>query len=69
MNKPKMFWHKDAPLKAKVLLWWTRLWVRKYEFHWTLETDNRICSHLTREGLKWYCIDLTRRRRLARNAK
>lgn len=49
----------------RLRLWWSRLWVRKDEFHWTLDLDMDIYINLSEEKRKWYMSDLVRRRKIA----
>jgi hypothetical protein len=52
------------PLRLR--LWWCRLWLRKDEFHPSLNHDATIAHHLKEKGgweaLRNYQMDVTRRR-------
>ena len=58
-------WIQGTPVRIKLKLWWCRLWVRKDEFHWTLDYGSLNMLYMTKEGMKWHHKDLTRRRDIA----
>jgi len=52
-------WH------VKVKLRWNRLWIRKDEFHPSLNSDFRIMLGMTKEEREAYQLDLVKRRDIA----
>lgn len=63
---------KRLPIKIKnriwnkyILTWWYRLWIRKNEFHRSLDIDGLAMSEMNREESKTYIADLVRRRNIA----
>ncbi len=54
-HRPRMFWH--------------RLWVRKDEFHKSLETDVRALSLMNAGDADRYAAGLARRRKIAHDRK
>jgi hypothetical protein len=44
---------------------WARLWIRKDEFHWSLDSDISSMGALTPEEKLWYMNDLLLRRQRA----
>lgn len=50
---------------AKGRVWWNKLWIRKDEFHSSLNLDTDALLRLDKEGKKAYLRDLMRRRNLA----
>lgn len=62
--------HSLGRLKRKIWnkrikLWWARLWIRKDEFHWSLDIDTLARFEMTSEENEKYMADLARRRQLA----
>jgi len=53
------------PIVLRLKFWWNRLWIRKDEFHSSLDSDFRIMSALSSEGRREYGKDLARRRWIA----
>lgn len=49
----------------RILLWWYRLWIRKDEFHDSLDIDLGAAFVMNDEELKKYKEDLYRRRDIA----
>ena len=67
--KNKLFVHFYF-LKVKIwncglYLWWNRLWIRKNEFHQSLDIDFEAMSYMTREQQECYLTELTKRRMIA----
>jgi hypothetical protein len=48
-----------------ILLWWYRLWIRKDEFHKSLNPDFSAMLVMDKEELKEYHLDIVRRRNIA----
>jgi len=46
----------------RILLFWNRLWIRKDEFHSSLDLDTEAVSVMDEEERKDYLLDLNRRR-------
>lgn len=63
---------KSLPGKIKrriwnkhILLWWHKLWIRKDEFHHSLDMDGLAILEMDKRELKEYRADLVRRRQIA----
>lgn len=52
-------------LKTKLTLFWHRLWIRKDEFHISLNLDVTLMWDMTSEEQEEYLQDLARRRKKA----
>jgi hypothetical protein len=52
----------------RILLFWNRLWIRKDEFHSSLDLDIEAVSVMNEEERKDYFLDLNRRRAKAHRA-
>jgi len=52
-------------IKNRLILFWKRLWIRKDEFHSSLDFDAKIASKMSRKERTNYAQDLTQRRREA----
>jgi hypothetical protein len=52
----------------RILLFWNRLWIRKDEFHSSLDFDIEAVSVMNEEERKDYFLDLNRRRTKAHKA-
>ena len=50
---------------AGLLLWWYRLWIRKDEFHRSLDMDLLAMLAMNKKQKERYVEDLTRRRSIA----
>ena len=48
-----------------LLLSWYKLWVRKDEFHRSLDLDGRALEVMTKKERQIYCKDLVKRREIA----
>jgi hypothetical protein len=48
-----------------ILLWWYRLWVRRNEFHRSLDMDFAAMMEMDESEWKKYLTDLVRRRKIA----
>ncbi len=48
-----------------VLLWWNRLWIRKDEFHRSLDLDVEAMFEMNKKEQTRYLADITRRREIA----
>lgn len=46
-------------------LWWNKLWIRKDEFHPSLDLDFRAMLVMNKKQLDKYYADITRRRKIA----
>lgn len=46
-------------------LFWCRLWIRKNEFHWTLDIDREAFEGVDDVKKKAYFVDIARRQHLA----
>lgn len=46
-------------------VWWSRLWIRKNEFHPSLDIDVEYARRLKGEGVEKYWRDVLRRREIA----
>ena len=53
------------PVRIRLRLWWATLWVRKDEFHWSLEMDADALRHMTPDQRYKYMQDLFNRRKIA----
>jgi hypothetical protein len=51
---------------AGIRLWWHRLWIRKSEFHKSLDIDPLALTVMTPGEQQAYYADLYRRREIAR---
>lgn len=51
--------------RALIFWWWQRLWIRKDEFHSSLNTNYNIVAHLTPDERSLYYLDLAQRRQIA----
>lgn len=51
-------------LKYRPKLWWNRLWIRRDEFHPTLDMNHDILVALNKEDRVSYIKDIVRRNRL-----
>ena len=49
----------------RIKLWWYRLYVRRNEFHKSLDSDFDALAVMSRKEAKAYFVDLSRRRRIA----
>ena len=49
----------------RILLWWYRLWIRKNEFHCSLEMDAEAMIEMNEQERNVYLLDLLHRRRIA----
>ena len=49
----------------KCVLWWHRLWIRKDEFHRSLDLDSLNLDGMSKQKKEEYLIDLNRRREIA----
>lgn len=49
----------------RILYWWYRLWIRKDEFHPSLEIDVQAAMEMDNDEQDLYYKDIARRRRLA----
>ena len=49
----------------RIKLWWYRLYIRRDEFHKSLNTDSEALLVMDRWDRREYFIDLNRRRRIA----
>ena len=58
-------WNSRPPLSAKIKLWWQRLWVRKDEFHQSLNYDSEIAMYMCECEKARYSRDLVKRRSVA----
>lgn len=63
---------KALPSKIKrriwnkhILLWWFRLWIRKDEFHRSLDMDEEAVREMNKEERENYFADLLRRKKIA----
>ncbi len=52
-------------IKIKLRHFWDCLWVRKDEFHKSLEMNTEYMTGLDHEGVRKYLGDLEKRRRIA----
>ena len=52
-------------LRTKLRLWWYQLWIRKDEFHYSLNMDMRLMMDMDRDERHEYLQDLIRRRNIA----
>lgn len=50
---------------AGILLWWYRLWIRRNEFHRSLDSDQKAIIVMSYEEQQRYWSDLDRRRGIA----
>ncbi len=50
---------------TRLRYWWHTLWVRKNEFHPSLDVDTRIEEWLRKKGNNGYMKDLLKRRQIA----
>ncbi|QQR64683.1 hypothetical protein IPH92_03925 [Candidatus Kaiserbacteria bacterium] len=57
----RQLWNK------RILLWWSRLWIRKDEFHSSLSLDTSAMIEMTKDELAVYLRDIVRRRNIAHN--
>ena len=48
-----------------LLLWWNRFWIRKDEFHKSLDMDGRAMAGMSEKRRKKYTEDLMWRREIA----
>lgn len=58
-------WNKRVPFYIKLRLWWQRLWIRRDEFHSSLDTDPQLLQHMCSCEQNKYCEDLVHRRETA----
>lgn len=49
----------------RVLLWWRKLWIRKDEFHSSLDVDAKAMVEMDQKEMEKYIEDLAYRRNLA----
>ena len=49
----------------RILFWWHRLWIRKDEFHSSLDMDGAAMLEMNKQERKKYLADLVRRREIA----
>ena len=49
-------------LKSRIKLAWDRLWIRKDEFHKSLNMDGMLMLEMTTEEFQKYQLDLVKRR-------
>ena len=52
-------------LKHRPRLWWHRAFIRRNEFHKSLDTDLNAMMDMTRKDQQLYMADLVRRRNIA----
>jgi hypothetical protein len=51
--------------RTRIRLWWSRLWIRKNEFHSSLDSDNNAVMEMSMEQRHKYQADLYCRRKIA----
>ena len=61
----RRIWHRRAPLRYRLKLWWHRLWIRRNEFHRTLNIDTSFRWVMCDCEWDAYCADVTYRRGVA----
>lgn len=52
-------------IRSRLRLWWARLYVRKDEFHYSLDLDHEALMTMKEEERQKYQEDLIRRRNVA----
>jgi hypothetical protein len=52
-------------LKTRIKLWWDRLWIRKDEFHSSLDMNMEAMLEMTDKQREEYLNDLAKRRHIA----
>ena len=58
-------WNPRPPFKYRLKVWWCRLWIRRDEFHYTLNSDTDMLLHMCECERRRYWTDIGRRRRIA----
>ncbi len=61
----RRIWCKRAPLGFRLKLWWHRLWIRRNEFHKTLNIDTSFRWVMCDCEWDAYCADVAYRRGIA----
>ncbi len=51
--------------RIKLRLWWNKLWIRKDEFHPSLNFDGEAYFEMNEEEKQAYMFDLVKRRNIA----
>ena len=52
-------------ISTRVKIFWNRLWIRRDEFHKSLDLDFDIIKDMTTEERQAYHLDLAKRRQIA----
>ena len=52
-------------VRSRMRLLWARLYIRKNEFHSSLDTDMDLLLTMNQKEQEWYFNDLARRRKIA----
>ena len=55
----------DMKIRTKIRLWWNKLWIRKDEFHSSLNVDLAGVLDMNEKERDKYATDLIRRRNIA----
>jgi len=58
-------WNKQPPIFSRLKLWWYRLWVRKSEYHYSVDFDKEITKTMCKCELQRYTEDMAARRTIA----
>jgi len=74
----KVWWHyawfdfkkfiiktKEKTWEGGIILWWYRLYIRKDEFHHSLDLDHKVMLNMNDKERKKYLDDLVKRREIA----
>ena len=58
----RQIWNPRPPLRCRLKVWWQRLWIRRDEFHRTLNADHDALLHMCDCERRRYWADIARRR-------
>ena len=61
----RQIWNPRPPLRCRLKVWWQRLWIRRDEFHRTLNADHDALLHMCDCERRRYWADIARRRGIA----
>jgi len=60
----KLSWYWNMP-KVYIRHEWNTLWIRKDEFHKSLDIDSQLLQYLSKDGVEKYVANLSVRRAIA----
>ena len=61
----RQIWNPRPPMRCRLKVWWQRLWIRRDEFHHTIDADHDALLHMSDCERRRYWTDISRRRSIA----